>query len=186
MPYFADVNPAEAGAAYHFSRALVENCRADDKETPRSNLSLPCSVYDSNHTLTPLHPEVINSVLLNNPGSSDPIHHDSDTGLSLIGAPSQTPTLFSQGRLASSPRFNASTFAMNTTCVLVQNCMPPDSQYNSSFTCGPDFFRPASRTWFGLSPWEDQSDLSNSESWQNLNIWAVHASYPSFYVEPDT
>ena len=188
MPYFADVNPTEAGAAYHFTRALVENCRDDDKSTPRSNLTLPCSVYyNSSIGLKPLHPEAVNSMLLNDLGSSDAIHQDSHTGLSLIGAPSRTSILFNKGGSTLSPRFSASTFAINTTCILIRDCMPgSDSHGNGSFTCGPNFFRHSPPTWFGLTPWEDPSDLSNSDSWQNIYNWAVYAPYPSFYVEPGT
>jgi hypothetical protein len=185
MPYLANVNPAEAGAAYRFSRALVENCRDVDNGAPGVNLTLPCSVYSSTTGLKALRPETINSMLLNNTGSSDTIYQDQATGLSFIGAPSRTSISFSGGQPALPPRFNASTFAMNATCSLARNCIPrSDSQSNGSFPCGSSSSQDTPQAWFGLSSREIPLDLFDSKLWQEHYTWAVYAPYPSFHIEP--
>jgi hypothetical protein len=185
MPYYADVNPAKAGAAYRFSRALVDTCRDDDTTTSESNFTIPCSVYNSGPVLRALHPETIDSFLFNDLGSSDTVYRNITTGLSFIGDPSKTSFLLGGGELELSPRFNASTFAMNTVCSRVPNCMPVSaSESGGSFTCGPTFTRDSPRAWFALSPWETPRDLLNSERWEGHGAWAVYAPYPDFHIEP--
>jgi hypothetical protein len=187
MPYYADVKPAKAGAAYRFSRELVETCRDDDKTTSESNFTLPCSVYSSGPVLRALHPETIDSLLFNDLESSDTIYRNTTTGLSFIGDPLKTSVLLGGGELELSPRFNASTFAMNTSCSRVPNCVPvSDSESKGSFTCGPTFSRASPGAWFALSPWETPRDLLKSERWQEHDIWALYAPYPDFHIEPGT
>lgn len=185
MPYLADVKPAEAGAAYQFSRALSEDCWSVDESKSEHNSTLetlPCSVKSSGIGLRAVRSETINSMLLNHSGSSDTIYRDIASGLSFIGSLSR-PTISLKGdEPALSPRFNASTFAMSTTCHLVTGCMPPSGpQANGSFTCGSTFSGPAPRTWFNLSPWKNSKDFLNDDTW-NGDGWAVYAPYPSFQI----
>jgi hypothetical protein len=187
MPYLANVNPAEAGAAYRFSRALVENCRDVNNGAPGVNLTLPCSVYRSRTGLKALRPEAINSMLINNIGSSDTIYQDQATGVSFIGAPSRTSTSLSGGEPALSPHFNASTFAMNTTCYRVRSCMQrSNSQSNGSFACGSSFSRDTPKALFGLTPRESPLNLFDSSLWQDHQTWTVYAPYPRFHIDPGT
>jgi hypothetical protein len=124
-------------------------------------------------------------MLLNNTGSSDTIYQDQATGLSFIGAPSRTSMSFSGDQPALPPRFNASTFAMNTKCSLARNCLPrSDSRSNGSFRCGSSSSQDTPQAWFGLSSRESPLDLFDSKLWQEHYTWAVYAPYPSFHIEP--
>jgi hypothetical protein len=181
------VNPSKAGAAHRFSRALVETCRDDDETTSGRNFSIPCSVFSSGSALSALHPEAIDSFLFNNLESSDTIYRDNTTGLSFIGDPTKTLLRLGGGELELSPRFTASTIAMNTSCSHVPNCMPvSDSESKDSFTCGPSFSRHSPRAWFAISPWKIPRDYLNSERWDDDITLAVYAPYPDFHIEPST
>jgi hypothetical protein len=187
MPYYANVNPAKAGAAHRFSRALVETCRDDDKATSGSNFTIPCSVFSSGSDLRALHPEAIDGLLFNDLGSSDTIYRDNTIGLSFVGDPTKTLLRLSGGELELSPRFTASTFAMNTTCYHVPNCMPvSDPESVDSFACGLSISRHSPRAWFAVSPWAIPREVLNSERWPLDNTWAVYAPYPDFQIEPRT
>lgn len=187
MPYYADVNPAEAGADHRFSRALVETCRDDGKATSGSNFTLPCSVFSSGSVLRALHPEAIDGLLFNDLGLSDTIYRDEPTRLSFIGDPTKPSLRPGGGELELSPRFTASTFAMNTSCSPVSNCQPvSDSQGKDYFNCSSSFSRHSPGAWFAVSPWEIPRDLFNSERWHDDNTWAVYAPYPDFQFEPSS
>lgn len=187
MPYFADVNPAEVGTEYRFSRALAEECWITDQGESERNSTLgklPCSVRNSDADVKAVHPESINNMLLNNSGSSDTIYRDIASDLSFIGSPSRTTVSLSGDAPPLLPRFNASTFAVRTTCYHYQGCVPPsDPQYNDSFTCDPTFSRGAPRAWFNLSPWNSSQDIRDYETWED-DSWAVYGPYPSFQVDP--
>lgn len=185
MLYFADVDPTEAGAAYRFSRALVEDCRDEEGRKLERNSTLPCSVYDSGARLRALHPETIDSILLNNLESSDTIHRDNLTHLSFIGGPSRTSWSFGQRGQSLAPCFNASTFALNFTCSLVQNCRPQDvSQGNGTSRCGAGFSQANIGAWFKLMPWSNPRNYTGDELWSLADDWVVYAPYPSFHIEP--
>jgi hypothetical protein len=187
MSYYADVDPAKAGAAYRFSRALVESCQNDDKATSGSNFTIPCSVFSSGTVLRALNPEAIDSLLFNDLESSDTIYRDQTTRLSFIGDPIKTSLRLGGGELELSPRFTASTFAMNTSCSRVLDCKPAsDSQGKNYFKCGSNFTQYSPGAWFAVSLSENPRDLLNSNSWYDDNTWAVYAPYPEFHIEPSS
>jgi hypothetical protein len=190
MPYLQSVdNPGQAGATYQYSRNLLPGCWNEDPQ------GRPCSIAaDSESQIDyQLH---INDLLLNETSAITNLYVDPTERFVYLGPPTidETTTTAAIGPLEY-PHFNASTFAMTTTCAPAACDLSADtSQTIFSFSCSEGFSRNSTDSWFEAGPWI-QSPGDNYTGytglWNKYNIdtglqWGVFAHLDNYRLPNGT
>ena len=155
MPFFQSADVIAAGAVYQYSRNLYESCSVTDSQ------DLPCSIRETNGQVQILNQQEIQSLLLNATSAATNIYMDqftSDTAYLGPPATEDDTTQNSAGGLQY-PQFNASTYAMLTSCAF-SNCSlttSNKSQGSYAFSCPGGFSSSETNSWFETGPWYQNS-----------------------------
>lgn len=184
MPYLQNVDdPARAGATYQYSRNLLPGCW---KEDPRG---LPCSISANSESQIDYQLQ-INDLLLNETSAVTNLYVDpSDRFVYLGPPPIEETTTTNDVRPLEYPQFNASTFAMTTTCSPADCDLSANADQSTfSFSCSENFSRNATDSWFEAGPWIQSPDgnyTGYGGLWDKYEIdiglqWGVFAHLDQF------
>jgi hypothetical protein len=184
MPYLQSVgDPAQAGATYQYSRNLLPGCWNQDSQ------GLPCSISADSESQIDYQLQ-INDLLLNETSAVTNLYVDPSDTFVYLGPPpiEETTTTDDVGPLEY-PQFNASTFAMTTSCSPADcNLSANANQTTFSFSCPKGFSRNATDSWFEAGPWiqsPDDNYTGYTGLWDKYHIdtglqWGVFAHLDEF------
>ena len=163
MPFFQSSDVIAAGAVYQYSRNLYESCSVTDSQ------DLPCSIRETNGQVQVLNQQEIDSLLLNATSATTNIYVDQFTSYTYLGPPAtEDETTHNSAGGLQYPQFNASTYAMLTSCVF-SNCSlrtSNKSQGSYAFSCPGGFSSSETNSWFETGPWHQNS--SNYTGYKGL------------------